>query len=99
MYHQDTAACYPVESRQRGNRLASAVHEIHWFLQAAVMARDTAAGDITLVTAFVMELSGVLTRDRIHKPEPGIMPGLFVLCSGITQPGNELYGSQWSSAG
>jgi hypothetical protein len=63
------------------------------------MARDAAAGDIALVTAVVLELPGVLTRESVHKPEPGIMPGLFVLCSGITQPGNELYGSQWSSAG
>jgi hypothetical protein len=39
-----------------------------------------------------------VTRDFINEPEPGVMPGLFVFCSGITQPGDELYGSQRSTA-
>ena len=68
------------------------IHIIHRLLQAAVSALNRAARDFTLVLAFGPELRAVAAGKLVYKPEPGVMPGLFVLCSGITQPGNELYG-------
>ena len=62
--------------------------------QAAVAARNTAASHLALVLAFRFELRAELTRNLVHKPEPGVMPGLFVLCPGVAKPGNQLDCSQ-----
>jgi hypothetical protein len=67
-------------------------------LQAKVLARKGATGNFAFVFTLGPELRTALACHFINKPEPGVMPGLFVFCSGITQPGNELYGSQRTTA-
>jgi hypothetical protein len=90
---EDGAARYPVKTGQRGHRRATAIHEVHWLLQAAFHAIKRAARDIALVFTIGSELRVAAAGKLVYKPEPGVMPGLFVLCSGITQPGDELNGS------
>ncbi len=94
MYHKNATARYPVKTGQRSHRHAAAVHEIHGLLQTKVIARQSAASNLAFVLALGTELRVALTSDCIDEPEPGIMPGLFIFSSGITQPGNEPYGSQ-----
>jgi hypothetical protein len=67
-------------------------------LQAQVPARHGAACKLALVFALGPERRAALARHFIYKPEPGVMPGLFVFFSGITQAGNELYSSQRTPA-
>ena len=91
MRYEDAVPGNPVKTGQRGNRLATAVHKVHGFLQPAVRAANAATRRVTFVLALGMKCRAVLTGDRIHKPEPGIMPGLFVLAAGISESGNQLY--------
>ena len=98
MHNEHTTPRYPVETGQRSHRHAAAIHEVHGFLQSKFLPCKGAAGNFALVFALGPELRAALACHFIYKPEPGVMPGLFVFCPGITQPGNELYGSQRTAA-
>ena len=91
MRDQDAVPGNPVKTGQRGNRLTTAIHEVHGFLQPTVRPVNAAARRITFVLALGTKRRTELTGNRIHKPEPGVMPGLFVLAAGISESGNQLY--------
>ena len=94
MHNQHGAARNTIEAGQRRHRHATAIHEVHGFLQPQVLARHGTTGKLAFVFTLGPELRIAEARNFIDEPEPGIMPGLFVFASGITQPGDELYGSQ-----
>jgi hypothetical protein len=88
VYNKDAAARDLVERSQRCDRQAAAVHEIHRLLQPAVMARDAAASKLAFEFTLDLEYRTAASGNLVHKPEPGVMPGLFVLFAGVTQTGD-----------
>jgi hypothetical protein len=65
--------------QQGSNRLAAAVHESHWLLQATLVAVKQAACNFALKSLLGTERLLTTLRQFINKPKPGVVPGWFVI--------------------
>ena len=79
------------ELAQGAYTLATAVHEHLGFLQAAIHRAQLTTRNFTLKSCLATKALPASSCQLIHKPKPGVMPGWFVLGTGVTQPDDQLY--------
>ena len=83
----------PVAQR-RGDRLAAEVHERGRLQQPHRLAGDVDLGGLAEQLAISSpKRAPSLVGERVHKPEPGVVPGPGVFGSGIAQPDDEAQAS------
>src|SRR5690606_17080881 len=78
----------PVAQRRR-DRLAGEVHEGRRLQQPDIATADASLGDLAEQLAVQSEPRARLFRQRVNKPEPGVVPGPGVFGTGIAQPDDE----------
>jgi hypothetical protein len=95
--NQNISWRYAQKFRQSTHRLTTAIHEGGWFLQTAVITVQGATPDLGMETRLGSQRAMTGTREFVDEPEPGIVPGLVVFGTGITQSNDELYLRQTGS--
>src|SRR6056297_3998525 len=78
-----------VEVHGRAQRLTGLVHEGFGRQNDHVDAVQLRPGGSPLELAVVLERQAVTPIQFVHKPEPGVVPGSFVLRAGIAQAGDQ----------
>ena len=82
------------EIGQGTDRLPAAVHEGGWLLHAEIPALQAAARDVGMETRLVARTAAAGRGQLIDEPEPGIVPGLCVFRTGVSQSDDELHRGQ-----
>jgi hypothetical protein len=71
-------------------RLPTAIHQSRWLQQPKVLIGDTDPTHLAEHLRIGTKHTTKTSRQLVHKPKPGIMPGFVVAGTGITQTGYQL---------
>jgi hypothetical protein len=88
--NQDLLQWDSKKTRQRTDRLTTAVHKGHGFLQTALVAIQQATRHFAVELLFGPKSLLATPHQFVYKPKPGVMPGWFVLGTRITEPDDQL---------
>ncbi|MNT08558.1 hypothetical protein D3C72_1433040 [compost metagenome] len=83
-----------VEPRQRAHRLARAVHVSVGLEQQDVVRAQARFGHHAEKGLLKRKRSAQVVRQVVGQPEAGVVPGGFVVGTGVTQSHDEAYGSR-----
>ena len=87
--HEQLRRAQAVVVEHGANRAAAVVHETLWLHEPDVFAVQIDAAVVRIEFLLVTKAAAVLSRERIHEPEPRVVQGAFVLFPGIPESGND----------